>query len=70
MGKCFLGLWFGIAMGLAYLSEELARGGASLGRSVSGMLEWVYIGGFLTVCALAGYAVYLLCERLTGRRTP
>lgn len=63
MGKCFLGLGFGGAMALAYLAEELGRGGASLARCVPGMLEWIGVGGMLTVCALGGYALYLLLER-------
>lgn len=70
MGKCFLGLWFGIATGLTYLAERFARDGTDLSRCLSGMLEWVYVGGFMTVCALVGYAVYLHLERLAGRRAP
>lgn len=70
MGKCFLGLWFGVVMGLTYLAEALGCNGVDLARGLSGMLEWVYIGGSLMVCALSGYALWLLCERLTGRRAP
>lgn len=67
MGKCFLGLGFGAAMALAYLTEELARTGASLGRCLSGMLEWIGIGGLVTACTLTGYAIWLLGERRINR---
>lgn len=67
MGKCFLGVGFGTAMALAYLGENMTRAGGNLGDCLSGMLEWVYIGGFMTACAIGGYALYQLCERWADR---
>lgn len=67
MGKCFLGLGFGVLTGLAYFVSG-SLNGLDLPRCAAGALEWVYIGGAVTVCALCGYTLYTLGTRLLEYR--
>lgn len=63
MGKCFLWLWGGILLGLSFAVSAQSGPRASVGYCLAGALEWVLIGGMLTVAAVFGYAVYTLCEQ-------
>lgn len=72
MGKCFLGLWFGVLTGLSYFVSEFCYGqySADLGWCLSGAAEWVLTGAALTVIAAAGYGLYSACERRTEASRP
>lgn len=63
MGKCFLWLWGGFLFGLAFAVSELSSRQASLARCLSGAVEWMLMGGALTVIAVICSALYTLFER-------
>lgn len=66
MGKCFLGLWIGMLLGLDYFVCSFAEYGPHWANALGGAVTWVFVGGVLTMIALAGYAVYsALQERST-----
>lgn len=67
MGKCFLGLWGGVLLALSFAVSELSGPRASLRHCISGALEWIYVGIFLTVFAVFGYGICQWWEKRRSR---
>ena len=62
MSKCFLGLWGGVLFGLTYFVSNFTKYGEHWGKALGGALEWVLLGGLLTVAAMTGYTLYAAWE--------
>lgn len=66
MGKCFLGLWIGLLLGLDYFVRTFMEYGPDWANALGGAVTWLFVGGLVTAAALMGCAVYTAIQ---GRRT-
>lgn len=65
MGKCFLGLWTGLLLGLEYFVHSFMEYGPNWANALGGAVTWLFMGGLVTAAALTGYALYTAVQ--TGK---